>query len=117
MISVALMQLLWLSDIDDLHRKICISRQRTQCYLRVAHYASVVSNLPLISMARAVQDLNHASLCLFSPLRSLPPPPPRPPTPQVHFIIASCENMVAGKGLRPGDVLKAASGKTVEVNK
>jgi leucyl aminopeptidase len=36
---------------------------------------------------------------------------------QVHFIIASCENMVAGKGLRPGDVLTAASGKTVEVNK
>jgi hypothetical protein len=39
------------------------------------------------------------------------------PPHQVHFIIASCENMVAGKGLRPGDVLKAASGKTVEVNK
>jgi leucyl aminopeptidase len=36
---------------------------------------------------------------------------------QVHFIIASCENMVAGKGLRPGDVLTAANGKTVEVNK
>lgn len=35
---------------------------------------------------------------------------------EVHFIIASCENMVAGKGLRPGDVLTAASGKTVEVN-
>jgi leucyl aminopeptidase len=35
----------------------------------------------------------------------------------VHFIIASCENMVAGQGLRPGDVLRGASGKTVEVNK
>jgi hypothetical protein len=35
---------------------------------------------------------------------------------QVHFIIASCENMVHGKGLRPGDVLMAANGKTVEVN-
>jgi hypothetical protein len=48
-------------------------------------------------------------------------PPPCPPHPlintQVHFIIASCENMVAGKGLRPGDVLTAANGKTVEVNK
>lgn len=35
---------------------------------------------------------------------------------EVHFIIASCENMVSGAGLRPGDVLTAASGKTVEVN-
>ncbi len=35
--------------------------------------------------------------------------------PQVHFIIAACENMVAGKGLRPGDILTGASGKTVEV--
>lgn len=29
---------------------------------------------------------------------------------QVHFIVASCENMVAGHGLRPGDVLTSASG-------
>ncbi|KAI8475093.1 MAG: cytosol aminopeptidase family, catalytic domain-containing protein [Monoraphidium minutum] len=35
---------------------------------------------------------------------------------EVHFIIAACENMVAAKGLRPGDILTAASGKTVEVN-
>ncbi len=35
---------------------------------------------------------------------------------QIHFIIASCENMVNGHGLRPGDVLTGASGKTVEVN-
>lgn len=35
---------------------------------------------------------------------------------EVHFIVASCENMVAGKGLRPGDVLTASNGKTIEVN-
>ncbi|EFN59475.1 hypothetical protein CHLNCDRAFT_33905 [Chlorella variabilis] len=35
---------------------------------------------------------------------------------QVHFIIASCENMVDGRGLRPGDVLVASNGKTVEIN-
>ncbi|KAG2486113.1 hypothetical protein HYH03_015208 [Edaphochlamys debaryana] len=35
---------------------------------------------------------------------------------EAHFIIAACENMVAGEGLRPGDILTAASGKTVEVN-
>lgn len=35
---------------------------------------------------------------------------------QVHFISASCENMIDGKGMRSGDVLTAANGKTVEVN-
>ena len=33
---------------------------------------------------------------------------------QVHFIVASCENMINGKAMRPGDVLTAANGKTVE---
>lgn len=33
----------------------------------------------------------------------------------VHFLVPACENMVDGKGLRPGDVLTAANGKTVEV--
>lgn len=35
---------------------------------------------------------------------------------EIHFIIASCENMVDGRGLRPGDILVASNGKTVEVN-
>lgn len=35
---------------------------------------------------------------------------------EVHFIVASCENMVDGKGLRPGDVLVASNGVTVEIN-
>ncbi len=38
------------------------------------------------------------------------------PAVSVHFIVASCENMIAGHGLRPGDILTCASGKTVEVN-
>ena len=33
-----------------------------------------------------------------------------------HFIVASCENMVSSVGMRPGDILKASNGKTVEVN-
>lgn len=36
---------------------------------------------------------------------------------QVHFIVASCENMVDAKGLRPGDILTASNGKTVEVRR
>ena len=36
--------------------------------------------------------------------------------PQVHFIVAACENMIDGRATRPGDILTAANGKTVEVN-
>lgn len=35
---------------------------------------------------------------------------------QIHIITASCENMISGRGMRPGDILTAASGKTVEVS-
>jgi leucyl aminopeptidase len=35
---------------------------------------------------------------------------------EVHFIVAACENMVSGRGLRPGDILTASNGKTIEVN-
>uniref|UniRef100_A0A7S2ZI22 Cytosol aminopeptidase domain-containing protein n=2 Tax=Rhodosorus marinus TaxID=101924 RepID=A0A7S2ZI22_9RHOD len=37
------------------------------------------------------------------------------PDVEVHFITASCENMVSGHAYRPGDVLTASNGKTVEV--
>lgn len=35
---------------------------------------------------------------------------------RIHVIVAACENMIDGKGMRPGDVLTSASGKTIEVN-
>ncbi|CAI5950585.1 unnamed protein product [Closterium sp. NIES-65] len=35
---------------------------------------------------------------------------------QVHFIIAACENMVSGGGMKPGDIITASNGKTIEVN-
>ncbi|KAB2040244.1 hypothetical protein ES319_D02G069500v1 [Gossypium barbadense] len=38
------------------------------------------------------------------------------PNTQVHFIVASCENMISGKGMRPGDIVTASNGKTIEVN-
>lgn len=34
---------------------------------------------------------------------------------QVHFIVAACENMISGTGMRPGDVITASNGKTIEV--
>ena len=39
-----------------------------------------------------------------------------PPGVEAHFIIASCENMIGSRGLRPGDILTASNGKTIEVN-
>merc|ERR1719401_2850987 len=37
---------------------------------------------------------------------------------EVHFIIATCENMISGNdgALRPGDIVTAMDGTTIEVN-
>lgn len=35
---------------------------------------------------------------------------------QVQIITAACENMIDGRGMRLGDILQAAKGKTVEVS-
>ena len=35
---------------------------------------------------------------------------------EVHFIVASCENMISGSALHPGDIVTASNGKTIEVN-
>lgn len=40
----------------------------------------------------------------------------RPKGIEVHFISATCENMVGGDGLRPGDIITASNGITIEVN-
>lgn len=37
------------------------------------------------------------------------------PNVTVHGIIAACENMPSGKAMRPGDVVRASNGKTIEV--
>ncbi|CAI0394538.1 unnamed protein product [Linum tenue] len=39
----------------------------------------------------------------------------KPPGVEVHFIVAACENMISGTGMRPGDVVTASNGKTIEV--
>lgn len=38
------------------------------------------------------------------------------PDAEVHFISAVTENMISGHGMRPGDILTASNGKTIEVN-
>lgn len=38
------------------------------------------------------------------------------PNVEVHAIIAACENMPSGKAYKPGDILTAKNGKTIEVD-
>lgn len=38
------------------------------------------------------------------------------PKAEVHFISAVTENMISGRAMHPGDFLRAANGKTIEVN-
>eukprot|EP00928_Gymnodinium_smaydae_P042486 TRINITY_DN28601_c0_g1_i1.p1 TRINITY_DN28601_c0_g1~~TRINITY_DN28601_c0_g1_i1.p1 ORF type:complete len:624 (-),score=99.32 TRINITY_DN28601_c0_g1_i1:125-1996(-) len=42
----------------------------------------------------------------------------RPKDVEVHFVIAACENMISGNpgSLRPGDIITAMDGTTIEVN-
>jgi len=39
----------------------------------------------------------------------------KPKNVEVHFISAVCENMVSAQAMRPGDILVASNGKTIEV--
>ena len=40
----------------------------------------------------------------------------RPEGVEVHVVVASCENMISGGAVHPGDVLTASNGKTIEIN-
>jgi leucyl aminopeptidase len=40
----------------------------------------------------------------------------KPENVEVHFISAVTENMISGRAMRPGDILTASNGKTIEVN-
>ena len=40
----------------------------------------------------------------------------RPEGVEVHLIVASCENMISGGAIHPGDILTASNGKTIEIN-
>ncbi len=39
-----------------------------------------------------------------------------PESTEIHFIVASCENMVNGSAVHPGDIIKASNGTTIEIN-
>lgn len=39
----------------------------------------------------------------------------KPADVEVHFISALCENMVSAEAIRPGDIVTASNGKTIEI--
>jgi len=61
----------------------------------------------LSARARHHIDLNLTNAPILNPVQA---------GVEAHFIVASCENMIGSRGLRPGDILTASNGKTIEVN-
>lgn len=67
---------------------------------------------PASSMLNMKDDMSGAAavLGIMNALTKLKP------NVEVHGIIASCENMPGSKAYKPGDILKAMNGKTIEVD-
>lgn len=64
------------------------------------------------SMANMKDDMSGAAavIATMKALKALKP------NVEVHGIIAACENMIGGNAYKPGDILKAMNGKTIEVD-
>jgi leucyl aminopeptidase len=67
---------------------------------------------PASSMLNMKDDMSGAA-CVLSVMKTLKEFNPQI---EVHGIIAACENMVSGNSYKPGDVLTAKNGKTIEVD-
>ena len=67
---------------------------------------------PAASMLEMKGDMAGAA-CVLSVMRALAV---LRPDVEVHGIIAACENMPASRSYKPGDVLTAMNGKTIEVD-
>ena len=67
---------------------------------------------PPASMLNMKDDMSGAA-CVISVMNALAQ---LKPDIEVHAIVAACENMISGKAYKPGDVLTAKNGKTIEVD-
>lgn len=67
---------------------------------------------PANGMALMKDDMSGAGAVL-SIMTALPK---LAPNVEVHGLIAACENMLDGNSYRPGDVVKAMNGKTIEID-
>ncbi len=67
---------------------------------------------PASSMLTMRDDMSGAA-CVLGVMRALSS---LEPDIEVHGIIAACENMPSGTSYKPGDILRAKNGKTIEVD-
>ncbi len=67
---------------------------------------------PAASMLTMRDDMSGAA-CVLGVMRALSA---LEPDVEVHGIIAACENMPSGTSYKPGDILTAKNGKTIEVD-
>lgn len=67
---------------------------------------------PASSMLTMKDDMSGAA-CVLAVMKSLAK---LKPGVEVHGIIAACENMPSGSSYKPGDILTAKNGKTIEVD-
>lgn len=67
---------------------------------------------PAASMLTMKDDMSGAA-CVLAVMRALKE---FNPNVEVHGIIAACENMPSGTSYKPGDILTAKNGKTIEVD-
>ena len=67
---------------------------------------------PPSSMLNMKDDMSGAA-CVISVMKALAQLKPEI---EVHAIVAACENMISGKAYKPGDILTAKNGKTIEVD-
>ena len=67
---------------------------------------------PAASMLNMKDDMSGAA-CILGVMKALPK---LHPDVEVHGIIAACENMPSGSSYKPGDIVTAMNGKTIEVD-
>lgn len=67
---------------------------------------------PASSMLTMKDDMSGAA-CILGVMRALSK---LKPDIEVHGIIAACENMPSGSSYKPGDILTAKNGKTIEID-
>lgn len=67
---------------------------------------------PASSMLTMKDDMSGAA-CILGVMRALAK---LKPDMEVHGIIAACENMPSGSSYKPGDILTAKNGKTIEID-
>ena len=67
---------------------------------------------PPASMLNMKDDMSGAA-CVMATMKAIAQLQPEI---EIHAIIAACENMISGKAYKPGDILTAKNGKTIEVD-